>query len=219
MNEVAAREQIVDIGRSLFARDYVHGTAGNISIRLNDGRILITATDASMAHLCPDEIAVVDGEGRHLGGPRASKTISLHRSIYCASEDTSCIIHTHSRALVAVSMGKVWKQQDILPPITPYQVMKVGHVPLIQYLRPGDPEIAKRVTNAITSFRTRGLVLRAIMLERLGPVVWHDKPLLAEALLQELEETAKLWITSGQRITPLGDEKIEELKDVFSAPW
>ena len=82
-------------------------------------------------------------------GDRASKTILLHRAIYEADPAASCVIHTHSTHLVALSLSGVWSRHDIVPPITPYYVMKVGHVPLIEYRRPGDPAIGPLVSDAI----------------------------------------------------------------------
>jgi ribulose-5-phosphate 4-epimerase/fuculose-1-phosphate aldolase len=102
-----------------------------------------------------------------------------------------------------------WKADDILPPITPYYVMKVGHVPLVPYHRPGDPAVAKIVSTLITSAGAKPL--RAVMIERLGPNVWHQSLASAMATLEELEETAKLWLLSNRSVPALSDEQINEL--------
>jgi hypothetical protein len=140
-DEAFLREEICRVGRSLFERGYVHATAGNISVRLADG-FLITPTDACLGRLDPARLARVDAAGQQTGGDRASKTLALHRRIYEAAPDAACVIHTHSTNLVALTLEGVWHDDDILPPITPYYVMKVGHVPLIPYHRPGDPAVA-----------------------------------------------------------------------------
>jgi ribulose-5-phosphate 4-epimerase/fuculose-1-phosphate aldolase len=102
------------------------------------------------------------------------------------------VIHTHSTNLVALTLSGVWSPETILPPITPYFVMKVGRVPLIPYHRPGDPRAAELVAQAITEHRTRGKQLNAVMLDRLGPNVWAATPAAAMATLEELEETARV---------------------------
>jgi 3-dehydro-4-phosphotetronate decarboxylase len=218
MNESEIRQEICRVGASLFARGYVHATAGNISVRLDDG-FLITPTDACLGFLDPARLAKVDAGGNQVAGDRASKTLTLHRRIYDAAPEARCVIHTHSTHLVALTIEGVWKTTDIVPPITPYYVMKVGHVPLMPYHRPGDPKVGELVAEAITSARTRGTPLRAVMLERLGPNVWHDSPASAMAVLEELEETARLWLLGGRRATPIGEDAIEGLRRAFGATW
>jgi len=66
------------------------------------------------------------------------------------------VLHTHSTHLVALTLAGVWLEACILPPITPYFVMKVGQVPLIPYHRPGDPAVADLVAASIAAARARG---------------------------------------------------------------
>ena len=220
----ALAQELCRVGRSLYERGYVHASAGNISVRLegeaaDGGGWLITPTDACLGTLDPLRLARIDAAGEQVGGDRASKTLALHRRIYAAAPAARCVIHTHATHLVALTLAGVWRPDDIVPPITPYFVMKVGHVPLIPYHRPGDPAVADLVAQAISAAAQRGTPLRAVMLERLGPVVWHDSPATASAVLEELEETAKLWLLSGGRPAPLDGARIEELRRSFSADW
>jgi ribulose-5-phosphate 4-epimerase/fuculose-1-phosphate aldolase len=129
------------------------------------------------------------------------------------------VIHTHASNLVALTLAGVWHVDDVVPPITPYYVMKVGHVPLIGYRRPGDPAVADRVEEAIRAARQRGTTLRAVLLDRLGPVVWHRSLAEASAALEELEETAKVWLLSGRTAAALEEDRIEELRQTFAASW
>ena len=216
MPEDAARAEICRVGRSLFERGYVHATAGNISVRLADG-FLITPTDACLGTLQPEHLARLDAQGQQISGDRASKTIALHRRIYAAANDARCVIHTHSTHLVACSLKADPAEAELLPPITPYFVMKVGHVPHIAYHRPGAPEAAEAVALAITRYAAAGTPIRAVMLARLGPNVWHDSPSSAMAVLEELEETARLHLLTA--VAPLGAEQIDELRRLFGALW
>jgi ribulose-5-phosphate 4-epimerase/fuculose-1-phosphate aldolase len=214
------RSEIVRVGRSLFERGYVHATAGNISVRLPDGQgTLITPTDACLGFLQPDRLAHVAADGTQISGDRASKTLALHRRIYGADPDARCIIHTHSTHLVALTLAGVYSADDIVPPITPYFVMKVGHVPLIPYHRPGDPAAADITAQRISAARERGVPLRAVMMDRLGPNVWHESPAAAMATLEELEETARLWLMTLPRPQPLSPDAIDELRRHFGARW
>lgn len=218
MTESQVRDEICRVGRSLFDRGYVHATAGNISVRLADG-YLITPTDACLGFLEPDRLARVDCDGAQIGGDRASKTLILHRKIYAVDSTAGCVIHTHSTHLVGLSLAGVWSQDDIVPPITPYYVMKVGHVPLIAYHRPGDPAVGDLVVESIEQMQARGTPIRAVMLDRLGPNVWHNSPAAAMAVLEELEETARLWMMTTPKPAPLSAEAIEQLRASFGAIW
>jgi ribulose-5-phosphate 4-epimerase/fuculose-1-phosphate aldolase len=218
LTETQLRDEICRVGRSLFERGYVHATAGNISVRLQDG-YLITPTDACLGTLDPARLARLDAQGVQTGGDRASKTLTLHRRIYEAAPQARCVLHTHSTHLVALTLQGVWSDDDILPPITPYFVMKVGHVPLIPYHRPGDPRVAELVAQRIAAMAQRGTPIRAVMLDRLGPNVWHDSPAQASAVLEELEETARLWLMCQPGPLPLGEPEIQELRRQFGASW
>lgn len=218
-DEAALREAICRIGRSLFERGYVHATAGNISVRLADG-FLITPTDACLGLLQPALLARVDAEGRQTAGAPASKTLALHRRIYAAEPQAQAVLHTHSTELVALTLAGCWEADAVLPPITPYFAMKVGRVPLVPYHRPGDPAIGDWVANAIRHAQAAGAPLRAVLCDRLGPIVWHQALDAAMATLEELEETAHLWRLAGERKPlPLSDAQIEELRAAFGARW
>lgn len=218
MTESQLRNEICRVGRSLFERGYVHATAGNISVRLEDG-YLITRTDACLGFLEPELLAKVDSDGVQIGGERASKTLALHRKIYDSDDAAMCVIHTHSTHLVALTLAGVWSPSDIIPPITPYFVMKVGHVPLIPYHRPGDPAVADLVVDVIKKMRAANSPIRAVMLDRLGPNVWHSSPAAAMAVLEELEETARVWLMTHPKPAALSEEAIQQLRETFGAIW
>jgi 3-dehydro-4-phosphotetronate decarboxylase len=233
MNESEARDEICRVGRSLFERGYVHSTAGNISVRLDDG-FLITPTDACLGFLDPARIAKVSLDGAHLSGDKPSKTLLLHRRIYDASDAaarvlkrdnrTRSVIHTHGSHLVALTLRANYASgaldvPELLPALTPYFVMKVGRVPVVRYARPGAPQVADEVSALIERYAASGRMLRAVMIERLGPNVWHSDPASAMATLEELEETAKLALLTGAGAAPLADDAIEDLRLSFGASW
>ena len=210
-NENALREEICDVGRSLYQRGYTVGSAGNISARLDDGW-LITPTDVCLGRLDPTAIAKVNLAGEWVSGDKPSKTLALHRQVYDRNPAVGGVVHTHSTHLVALTLAGVWQPNDILPPLTPYQVMKVGHIPLIGYQRPGSPKVAEQVAQLANS-------VRGVMLERLGPVVWESTVSKASYALEELEETARLWLMSNPRPEPLDQSALDELRDAFGVHW
>ena len=209
--ESQLREEMCTVGASLYQRGHTVGSAGNISARLPDGW-LITPTDACLGRLDPTDIAKVDLQGTHCSGGRPSKTLALHRGIYEHSPTAQAVVHTHSTHLVALTIAGVWRQDDVLPPITPYYVMKVGHVPLIPYDLPGAVAVAERVAALAPR-------VRAVLLERLGPVVWERSVSHASYALEELEETAKLWMSLGRAGGHLDEQAIADLRERFGVDW
>ena len=230
MTEATLRDEICRIGKSLFERGYVHATAGNISIRLEDG-FLMTPTDACLGALDPARLARMDHNGMQRSGDKASKTFLLHTRIYKAATtyqaDTRCVIHTHSTQCVALTLNQSSQSAlpvtvlgtELLRAITPYFVMKVGHVPLITYHRPGALEAADAVAEVIHRYGQAQLPIRAVMLSRLGPNVWHDSPSAAMATLEELEETAKLVSKNLLPVDALTEPQLHELRQVFGVKW
>ena len=220
MNIEALGQEVCRVGRSLFERGYVHASAGNISLRLPQRRgFLITPTDACLGFLDPDDLAHTGSDGTPIGAARASKTLTLHRAIYVAAPEAHCVLHTHSTQLVALTLDGVWRADAVLPPIPPYFVMKVGRVPLVPYHRPGHPDVATLVAAEIAAAQARKAPIRAVLLDRLGPTVWQDSPASAMAVLEELEETARLWRTARPQPAPLGDAQIDDLRSAFGATW
>jgi 3-dehydro-4-phosphotetronate decarboxylase len=210
-HEITIREEICQTGRSLYQRGFTVGSSGNISARLDDGW-LITPTDICLGALEPDMIAKVSAEGEWVNGGKPSKTLTLHRTIYANNDAVHGIVHTHSTHLVAMTLGEVWSQEAILPPITPYQVMKVGKIPLINYCRPGSPAVVVQAGQLAAT-------VKGIMLERLGPVIWGPSVTKAAEILEELEETAKLWLMSNPKPDALNAAAMQELFDTFDCQW
>ena len=97
--------------------------------------------------------------------------------------------------------------------------MKVGHVPLIPYFLPGDARVADLIEQQVKQYQARGLTLRAVLCDRLGPQVWGATPAAAMATLEELEETAKLWLRGDRKAQPLNDAAIQALREKFNASW
>ena len=211
-------QAICETGASLFARGYVHGSTGNISVKLEmPGATvyLMTPTDACLGNLQAQRLALLDAKGQQLFGDPVSKAQRLHRAIYDADPSASAVIHTHSHHLVLLTLLGVWRDDSILPFITPYQVMKVGRVPLIQYAVPGDEKVVVAVSDVIKQAVSKQEPLRAVMCDRLGPQVWHQSLAQAQAVLEELAQTARLWIDGGRMIEPLSPAQIDALRQRF----
>ncbi len=120
----------------------------------------MTPTDACLGALHPDGLTKLSTSGERLEGPAPSKTFALHRGVYECNAALNGIVHTHSRHLVALTLAGVWRPGDVVPPLTPYYVMKVVHIPLVPYYRPGDPVVAALAREYAAS-------VRGVLIERL----------------------------------------------------
>jgi ribulose-5-phosphate 4-epimerase/fuculose-1-phosphate aldolase len=208
INESRLREQIVRFGRSLFDRGLTAGSSGNISVRLDDGWLL-TPTNSCLGELDPAGLAKLDWQGRHLSGDPPSKEAFLHRSLYEERNGAGAIVHLHSTHSAAVSCISGLDAADCLPPLTAYYVMKIGRLPLVPYHRPGDPALG----DAIRSLAGKH---SAVLLANHGPVVSGATLDAAVYAIEELEETAKLFLLlHGIPVSPLTAPQIDDLKRAF----
>lgn len=206
--ENRVRERIALHGESLYQRGYVPGSSGNISVRLDDA-ILVTPTNSCLGRLDPARISKVDHEGRHLAGDKPSKEAFLHALMYRERPDDRAVVHLHSTHSVAVSCLDGLDPQDVLPPITAYYVMKVGKLRLLPYFPPGAEELAQAVARAAREGH-------AMLLSNHGPVLSSSGLDQAVYAIEELEETAKLFLLlRGCRTRFLTPAQLAELKTAF----
>ena len=202
------RDSICEIGRSIFERGLTAGSSGNISVRLEDGW-LFTPTNASLGRLDPARLSRLDAAGRHMAGDAPSKESFLHRAMYEERPQAGAIVHLHATHSAAVSCMDGLDPDDCIPPFTAYYVMKIGRLPLIPYYRPGDPKLGHAI---------RGSACRhcAVLLANHGPVVSGASLDAAVNAIEELEETAKLFLLLRNTPTrPLDEGQIAELNAVF----
>jgi 3-dehydro-4-phosphotetronate decarboxylase len=186
MSEARLREEICAIGASIFARGLTAGSSGNISVKTGEGW-LMTPTGSSLGRLDPARLSKLGHDGRLLGGDPPTKESFLHRVMYEERPATAAVVHLHSTHSVAVSCLSEIDPADVLPPITAYYVMRVGRLPLVPYFRPGDLELAE----AVRGFAGKH---HAVLLANHGPVVAGSDLDAAVNAIEELEETAKLYL-------------------------
>lgn len=209
MNDREARAAIVEAGRSLFDRGLASGSSGNISVRLDDGSLLMTPTNVSLGRLHADRLSCLDPNGMHQGGDPPTKEAMLHLAVYGARPSARAIVHLHATYSAAISCMDGLDPCGCLPPLTAYSVMKVGRLPLVPYFRPGDSALAEHIA-ALAPDHT------AFLLANHGPVVAGATLNAAMNAIEELEETAKLvLLLRGLPTRPLSPEQIAELDLVF----
>ena len=205
LSETKLRDEICRLGESLFTRGLTFGSAGNISARLEDGW-LMTPTNYSLGRLDPAELSKLDANGKLVSGKPPTKETFLHRAMYSERPQAGAVVHLHSTYSVAVSALADIDEANVLPPITAYYVMRVGRLPLVGYYPPGDLALADAVQRLAGKHH-------AVLLANHGPVVAGSTLDAAANAIEELEETAKLFLLlRGSKVRMLTDEQVAVLK-------
>lgn len=208
MNETEAREFISEMGRSMFERRLTFGSSGNISMRINDGW-LMTPTGSSLGRLDPAHLSKLDDVGNLVSGDAPTKESFLHLAMYRERATAGAVVHLHSTHSVAVSCLDCLNHEDVLPPITAYYVMRVGKLPLVPYYAPGDKALGDAVGRLAAQHN-------AVLLANHGPVVAGTSLSAAVDAMEELEETARLYLLLHGRPTRyLTPEQIADLNKRF----
>ena len=208
MNEIKIREEISYFARSMYDRDLTFGSTGNISARIDDGW-LMTPTGTSLGNIDPASLSKLDNDGNHISGDKPTKEAFLHTNFYEQRPKAQAIVHLHSTHSVAVSCCNNINTENVLPPLTAYYVMRIGTLPLIPYYPPGDINLAKAVKEMASKHH-------AVLLANHGPIVAGKSLQDAVFAMEELEETAKLFLMlQNSSVSPLSEEQVTELQKRF----
>jgi len=206
--EATLRESIVRYGKSMFERGLTFGSSGNISARLEDGW-LMTPTNVALDRLDPARLSRLDNDGKLLSGDAPTKESFLHIAMYRQRPNSGAVVHLHSTHSVAVSCLADINPQDVLPPITAYYVMRVGSLPLVPFHPPGDPTLADAVAKLAGKHH-------AVLLANHGPVVAGTSLDAAVGAIEELEETARLFLLLRQEKTRwLTPEQVADIRKCY----
>ncbi|MDC0432868.1 aldolase [bacterium] len=208
MSETTERDSICRLAKSLFERGLTIGSSGNISVRLDDGW-LMTPTGSSMGNLDPNEISKLDLDGNLISGKIPTKESFLHIAMYDERPDSGAVVHLHSTHSVAVSCLADIDKKNVLPPITAYYVMKIGKLPLVPYFPPGDINLARAVKEMASNHH-------AVLLANHGPVVAGKTLEDAVYAIEELEETARLFLLLRNMKTQyLNEKQVNTLNELY----
>jgi len=209
MTQTKVREDICRLGRSLFERGLTPGSSGNISVRLEGGGWLVTPTNASLGALDPAKLSQLDSGGKLVSGDPPTKEVPLHTALYQTRGSARAVVHLHSTHAVALTMLPEIDPRAALPPMTPYYLMRCGQAALLPYYRPGDPAVADAIKGLAGKYAS-------VLLANHGPVVAGETLESAVYAIEELEETAKLYLLL-RSMNPryLSPEQVRDLVKVF----
>jgi L-fuculose-phosphate aldolase len=200
----ALREEIIQVGRKLWERQYVDGNGGNISVRLGETYLLCTPTLMSKRDMLPGDICLSDLDGKILAGDRMrTSEVLLHLAIYKANPRARAVVHCHPPHATAFAMT------GSLPPIgliSEYET-SIGPAAIAPYETPGTQAFAETVLPFVQEHNT-------ILLSNHGIVCWSDTVTHAEWLVETFETYCKTYLIAQQIGRPLNflpENKIDEL--------
>jgi L-fuculose-phosphate aldolase len=140
--EAQLRSDIVEIGRRLYARGYTASNDGNISVRLDDSRLLMTPKSVCKGFMDPAMMCITDLEGRKLAGERdPSSEMLMHLEVYRQRPDAQAVVHAHPPIATAFAVAGIPLDRAVLAEV----VTTLGSVPIADYATPSTTELPEAV--------------------------------------------------------------------------
>jgi L-fuculose-phosphate aldolase len=208
MDEQTARREIVNIGRLLYERSYVVSSDGNVSVRLDDGRIVATPTMICKGRMTEESLALTDAGGRPLTERRPSSELQMHLLIYQERPDVKAVCHAHPPHGTAFAVAGLAIDQPILSEV----ILTLGCVPLAGYGTPSTNEVTEAMRPLVKHHN-------ALLMANHGAVAYGSDLWQAFDRLETLEHTARIAILArilgGSRNLPT--EAIEKLINLREA--
>jgi L-fuculose-phosphate aldolase len=205
MDEQTARREIVRVGKLLYERGYVVSSDGNVSVRLDDGRIVATPTQTCKGRMSEDSLALTDLEGKALNDRKASSELAMHLLIYRERADVKAVCHAHPPHGSAFAVAGLAIDQPILSEV----ILTLGCVPLADYGTPSTDELTETMRPLVKHHN-------ALLMANHGAVAYGADIWQAFDRLETLEHTAKIAILSRALGGPknLSPDAIEKLINV-----
>lgn len=200
-------QQLCDAGNDFYARGDAFGGTGNLSVRVG-AEVWITPTGQQLKGLSTAKLARIDLAGQPLNENKPSKEFPFHLAIYECRPDVNAIVHLHAPHTVAVSCLASLDEEP-LPPITPYYIMRVAPLGVVPYFRPGSSELAAAI-------RTAAEKHDCLLLRNHGSICTGST--LSEAVDRalELEETARLFfLLRHEPVRRLTAEEVQHVQRAF----
>ena len=197
------REDIVRFGRMLHQRGYVAATDGNLSVRLDKKRILVTPTSMCKGMMSASDLVIVDMSGQRLAGRRnVSSEIAMHLLIYKLRPDIGAIVHAHPPTATGYAAAGLPLNEALISEV----VICLGAIPLAKYGTPGTPELTDALEPLIPEYD-------AILMSNHGVVAYGEDLLGAYMKMETVEHFAKVALVAHQlgRQQLLSPEEVEKL--------
>jgi len=176
------RQDIVDIGRFVWQKGWVAANDGNISVKLDEERILCTPTGVSKGMMHPDDMIIVDRKGNKIEGRlRGTSEIGMHLAVYDLRPDVRSVLHAHP----PVATGYAAAGRALNLALLPEVIISLGCVPLAEYGLPGTKEIVEPLMPLIPKYD-------AIMMGNHGVVSFGEDVFKAFFRMEMVEHFARI---------------------------
>lgn len=181
-SERELRQDIVEIGRLVYQKGWVAANDGNISIRLDEHRVLCTPTGISKGMMTPDDLIICDLQGNKIEGRRErTSEILMHLTIYGMRQDVKAVVHTHAPVATGFAASGRALNQALLPEV----VIGLGCIPLAAYGLPGTPELSEAMRPFIPKYN-------ALLLANHGAVAYGEEVYQAFFRMETIEHYARI---------------------------
>ncbi len=202
------KKEIIEVGRRTYERGYVASNDGNISARIDDKRVLITPTGVSKGYMSPEDLVVVDYDGKVLsGGKRPSSEVFMHLRIYKERPDVNSVCHAHPIHATGHAVAGLSLERCVLPEV----IIVLGGVPLVEYGEPGTDEFFKPVLKYLKDHD-------AFLLQNHGALTIGSDVLNAYHKMETLEHFAHISYVAKQMggVNTLAADDVQRLLDARS---
>ena len=189
----AVKKEICAVGRKLWLRQFVDGNGGNISYRIGPNEVICTPTLVSKYDLTPEDMSMVDLEGKQIAGTKArTSEILLHLEVYKAVPEAKACVHCHPPHATAYAITGRVPPNLILPEFEVF----VGKVAISPYETPGTAEFARTVIPYVREHNT-------VLLANHGIICWADTVTHAEWYAEVLETYCWTLLLATQMGAPI----------------
>jgi L-fuculose-phosphate aldolase len=194
--EQQCREEIVRVGRMMYERGWIASTDGNISVRLEDARILATPTGICKGAMTPEDAIICDMDGNRLSGTRDCTTeMPMHVAVYKERPEIRAVVHAHPPTATGFAVAGKALNLGILPEL----IVSFGSVPLAEYGLPGTPALVEGMLPFIPKYN-------AILLANHGAVAYAEDLMHAFGRMETVEHLARITMVAetlgGPRLLP-----------------
>lgn len=206
VNEITLRQEMLSIGKKLYQKDFIAATEGNFSVRLDDERILATASGLCKGEMNADDLVIIDVQGNHLQGwRRASSEILLHLEAYRQRREIQAVIHAHPPYCIALMLAG----KGLDRPILAENVILLGKIPIAPYARPSTQKVGE-------SIRPYIIQTDCILLDFHGSLTVGDSLQQAFYKLEMMEHSAKSYLAALQlgEVRELDRDEVKALTEM-----
>src|SRR6056297_3444653 len=187
-NIFKAKEMICEIGKRMYHREYVAANDGNISLKVEENKIISTPTGVSKGFMTKEMISELDLEGNWNGvGMKPTSEMKMHLRVYKENKDIGAVVHAHPPVATAFSVANI----ELTKPILIENVLLLGPIHIAPYAKPGTKEVPESIAPYCKKYN-------GVLLANHGALTWGEDIMEAYHRLESMEHYAKILMYSNK---------------------